>query len=83
MVKSHPIFYWKKKVKMFRSSLKLFKFRVSKNYLVLLLLGYYFIAATMYIPVYIDIHFFIKNRLWERRGSSLPKKKKLPKKKLK
>ena len=48
---------------MFRSSLKLFKFRVSKNYLVLLLLGYYFIAATMYIPVYIDIHFFIKNRL--------------------
>ena len=48
---------------MFRSSLKLYKFRVSKNYLVLLLLGYYFIAATMCIPVYIDIHFFIKNRL--------------------
>ena len=30
-------------------------------------------AATMYIPVYIDIQFFIKNRLQERRGSNLSK----------
>ena len=37
-------------------------FKVSKNFSVLLLLSYYFITATMYIPVYIDTHVFIKNR---------------------
>ena len=39
-------------------------FKVSENSSVLLLLSYYFITVTMYIPVfivYIDIHFFIKD----------------------
>ena len=30
-------------------------------------------AATMCIPVHIDMHFFVKNRLQEHWGSNLPK----------
>ena len=41
--------------------MKLNDFRLSKNYLVILLLSYYFMTATTYIPVYIDIHFFYKD----------------------
>ena len=63
--------------------MKLHNFRVSKSSSFLLLLGYYYMAATIYIPVYIDAGFSLlgdwgKSPLTNRKFADSTPPRKIP-----